>query len=82
MARFRTSVAVHFGSTRVAAGRTVADSPANSVSGDVIWNGLSASSLPLGMVPLDAGGTTMKNASPWAGTPIPCTISGVNSIDA
>jgi hypothetical protein len=32
------------------------------------------------LVPLDPSATTLRNASAYAATPLPCTISGVNSI--
>jgi hypothetical protein len=83
LARFRSLSAVYVDATavgRIPAGRTIADSQANAVAGDVIWNGLVAANLPAGFVPLDAGGTTMRSASPWATTPFPATITGTDSI--
>lgn len=83
MARFRTSAAFYsdaVGVGRVGAGRTVADSQANAVAGDVIWTGLTSASLPQGMIPLDGAATTMKAASPWANTPLSATILGADSV--
>ena len=81
MARFRCQAAVHFGSVRVKAGGTLADSVTNSQPGDAIWTGLNAATLFCGAVPLDGSGTTMFNASRWAGT-TPGQPSGRDSIDA
>jgi len=83
MARFRTSGAFYsdaVGVGRISAGRTIADSQANALPGDVIWAGLNSNSLPQGMIPLDASATTMKASSPWANTPLAATILGVDSV--
>jgi hypothetical protein len=80
MARFRCNQAVHFGSTRIQAGKTIADTQANAQVGDVVFPGLSSQSLPPGCVPLDGGGTTMKNASPLVNEPIRSWITGADSI--
>ena len=82
MARFMTTRAFHFGSTRVRAGKTIADSQANAQSGDYVWTGMSSATLPQGFTPLDASATTMKNASKWAGVAAELTITGADSIDA
>jgi len=82
MARFRMQQsAFHFGSMRVRAGETLADSSANSQPGDVVWTGLNVNTVPHGAVPIDASGTTMFNASRWAGTTWGWA-SGSASIDA
>jgi hypothetical protein len=81
MARFRLQQAFHFGSVRVRAGGTLADSQANAVGNDAVYTGLNANSVPYGAVPLDGSATTMFNASRWAGTSPP-QPSGVQSIDA
>lgn len=84
MARFRTMVSLYVDGPavgRIRAGRTICDSQATAMPGDVIWSGLNSGSLPAGFVPLDAAATTMRNASQWASTPIPATILGVDSID-
>jgi hypothetical protein len=81
MARFRMTQAFHFGSVRVKAGGTLADSQANAVAGDAVYTGLNANSVPYGAVPLDGSATTMFNASRWAGTS-PGQPTGVSSIDA
>jgi hypothetical protein len=84
MARFRTTASFYadaVGVGRVRAGRTVADSAANSVAGDVIWSGLNSQTLPQGMTPLDASANSMRAASRWAGTPIANACYGVDSID-
>jgi hypothetical protein len=82
MARFRMTRAFHFGGTRVSGGMVIADSGANAVSGDFIWTGLNSVTVPFGAIPLDGSATTMFNASRWAGTLPPATISGVDSISA
>ena|SRR5438093_5179019 len=83
LARFRTTSAFYadaIGVGRVGAGRTVADSVANSVSGDVVWTGLSAQSLPRGFTPLDAAAVNLRAASQWANTPIATACYGADSI--
>jgi hypothetical protein len=84
MARFRTTASFYadaIGVGRVRAGRTVADSQANAVPGDVVWSGLNAQSLPAGFTPLDASATSMRAASQWAGTPVGNVCLGVDSVD-
>jgi hypothetical protein len=84
MARFRTTQSFYcdaVGVGRVRAGRTVADSQSAAQPGDVVWNGLSAQSLPAGMVPLDGPASVMKAASMWAGEPAATVILGVHSVD-
>jgi hypothetical protein len=79
MARFMTTRAVHFGSTRVRAGKTIADS---QQPGDVVWTGLTSATLPQGFNPLDASATTMKSQSKWGTALADTTITGADSIDA
>jgi hypothetical protein len=67
MARFRMQAAFHFGSVRVKAGGTIADSLANSLPGDAVYTGLTAATVPYGAVALDGGASTMLAASRWAG---------------
>jgi hypothetical protein len=84
MARFRTTSAFYVDSAgvgRVRAGRTVADSQANAVAGDVVWPGLNSVSLPRGMTPLDTSAQTMRDASQWAGLPVANVCFGVDSVD-
>jgi hypothetical protein len=61
------------------AGTTYADTQGNAVAGDVVWIGMSSGSMSPGLIPLDAGATTMKNASPSAGNNL-ARPDGVNSI--
>jgi hypothetical protein len=79
MARFRTVQAFHFGSTRIPAGRTIADTQGNALPGDIVWP-VTSQNLPAGFVPLDGLATTMKAASPLAAENVRCTITGVDSI--
>jgi hypothetical protein len=64
MARFRMTYAFHYGSVKVVAGKTLADSVANRQPGDAIWTGLTAATVPKGAVALDASATTMYSTSP------------------
>ena len=81
MARF-VLLAAHFvGSTRLKAGRTIADTQGNAIAGDYVWLGLSSSNITPDMQPLDGGATTMKSGSQYANTPVRCTCTGVSSID-
>jgi len=63
MARFRMTQAFHFGSVRVKAGGTLADSQANALAGDAIYTGLNANSVPLGAVPLDGSEAALMRDS-------------------
>jgi hypothetical protein len=84
MARFRTTASFYadaIGVGKVRAGRTVADSVANSQPGDVVWTALNSVSLPAGFTPLDASADTMRAASRWAGVPVGIACYGVDSID-
>ena len=81
MARFKLQQAFHFGSVRVKAGGTLADSQANAQTGDAVYTGLTAETLPPGCIALDASATSMLAASKWAGI-TPGAPSGRDSIDA
>jgi len=84
MARFKLLSSFYadaVGVGRVRAGRTVADSQANALPGDVIWTQLNSNSIPRGFVPLDASASAMFAASQWAGTPVAATILGADSVD-
>jgi hypothetical protein len=83
MARFRTVSAcyVDYGCIgKIRGGSTVADSQAAAQSGDVVWPQLNSGSLPPGFIPLDAGATAIKAASPLANEVIRCCIVGGDSI--
>jgi hypothetical protein len=79
MARFGSTVAFVVGGKRHKAGTTYCDSKANQIGTDIIWAGMSSSTMSPGLVPLDGSATSMKNASVYASTPIPL-IDGANSI--
>ena len=82
MARYRSVAAFVIGHARYKAGTTFADTSGNAIAGDVVWAScaLSGSMSPF-LVPLDGAATTVKNASVFANSPVPCTITGVNSVD-
>ena len=88
MARFQLYGAHVFGAIRVRAGKTIADTAANAQPGDVVVGPLTSSSVTPTMSPLDAAATALKGGSLYPGAPLypeqqmPCTISGVASIDA
>jgi hypothetical protein len=82
MARFRSVAAFIIGHAKYKAGTTFADTVGNSVAGDVIWAGCgSSASMSPALVPLDGAATVVKNGSVFANYAVPCTISGVNSIE-
>jgi hypothetical protein len=82
MARWGSTAAFVLNGKRYKAGQTFADTAGSALPGDVVYapfgsvNGLS----PM-LVPLDAGAIALKAGSRFAGSQIPCCISGVNSID-
>jgi len=80
MARFRVQKAFSTAQERFYAGQVVTDTIPLTVVSDRYWSGLSAATLPSGLIPLDASATSMKNASAWAGEVLPATILGVDSI--
>jgi hypothetical protein len=82
MSRVLLYAAHVFGANRVRAGKTIADTVANSVPGDVIVGPLTSSSVTGIMSPLDGAATALKGGSPYSGAVMPCTISGAASIDA
>jgi hypothetical protein len=79
MARFGSTVAFVVQGKRYKAGQTYADAAVNALPGDVIWVGMSSASMSPGLVPLDAGATTMKGSSVYAGKTT--CIDGANSIE-
>jgi hypothetical protein len=79
MARFGSTVAFVVDGRKYKAGTTYADTAGNALAGDVVWVGMSSSTMSPGLIPLDGGATTMKNASPHAGIQFP-RPDGVNSI--
>ena len=78
MARFGSTVAFVVGGHRYKAGTTFCDTKANQLAGDVIWAGMSTTSMSPGLVPLDGTATTMKAGSVFAGKTT--NIDGANSI--
>jgi hypothetical protein len=83
MSRFRTTQSFYcdaVGVGHVKAGSTVCDNQVLSVSGDVIWSGLTSQSLPPGFVPLDPAAVALKAASPLANEIIRCCITGTDSV--
>lgn len=81
MARFGSTVAFVVGGKRHKAGTTYADTLANAIAGDIIWAGMSSTTMSPGLVPLDGAATSMKSSSVYATTQIP-RIDGANSITA
>ena len=82
MPRFNLLAAHVFGAVRVRAGKNIVDTVANAQPGDVIVGPLTSSSVTPTMAPLDAPATALKNASQYAGAPVPNAITGVSSIVA
>jgi hypothetical protein len=81
MARYRALGAFVVGGKRYKAGQAFADTAASAQAGDVVWNITSANFSPM-LVPLDAGAIAIKAGSVHAGSNIPATITGANSIEA
>jgi len=81
MARFGSTVAFVVGGKRHKAGQTYADTKANALAGDVIWAGMSSSTMSPGLIPLDGSATSMKAASVYNGVQTNL-IDGANSIGA
>ena len=79
MARFTSTLAFVVGHVRYKAGTTFADTLANAVAWDIIWNGMSSTTMSPGLIPIDGAATIMKNASVYAGNNFP-RPDGVNSI--
>jgi hypothetical protein len=80
MARFQLLASHVFGGIKVTGGKTIADTAANAVSGDVVVGALTSSSVTGTMRPLDAPATALKSGSQYSATQMPCSIDGVNSI--
>jgi hypothetical protein len=81
MARFGSTVAFVVDGKRHRAGTTYCDTKANQVGNDIIWTGMSSSSMSPGLIPLDGSATSMKAASPYSGIQTNL-IDGANSITA
>lgn len=81
MARFQSVASMVVNHKSYKAGTIFVDTVANKIAGsDIVWTGMSSSTMSPALIPLDASATTMKNGSPFATSPIP-TITGRNSID-
>jgi hypothetical protein len=81
MARFGSTVAFVVDGKRHKAGTTYCDSKANQVGNDIIWAGLSSTSMAPGLIPLDGSAVSMKAASVYSGIQTNL-IDGANSIGA
>jgi hypothetical protein len=81
MARFGSTVAFVVDGKRHRAGMTYCDSKANQLAGDIIWTGLSSSTMSPGLIPLDGSAVSMKAASVYSGVQTNL-IDGANSIGA
>jgi hypothetical protein len=79
MARFGSTVAFVVGGKRHKAGTTYADTLANAVGNDIVWAGMSSSTMSPGLIPLDGAATSMKAASVYSGKSVNL-IDGANSI--
>jgi hypothetical protein len=79
MARFGSTVAFVVGGKRHKAGQTYCDTKANQIGTDVIWAGMSSSTMSPGLIPLDGAATSMKSASVYSGIQTNL-IDGANSI--
>jgi hypothetical protein len=80
MARFGSTVAFVVGHVRYKAGTTFADSKANAIGNDVVWPGLSSSSMSPGLIPLDGTATSMKSGSVYSGIST-ARPDGANSVE-
>jgi len=82
MARWQGLAAFVIGHVKYKAGTKYADTVGNAQAGDVVYApfGTAGGISPM-LAPLDGAATALKNASAFSGVPIPCTITGVNSID-
>jgi len=82
MARWQSTAAFVIGHIKYKAGTKYADTVGNALAGDVVYApfGTSGGISPM-LTPLDGAATALKNSSAFANYPIPCTITGVNSID-
>jgi hypothetical protein len=80
MARFGSTVAFVVAGRKYKAGQTYADTVGSALVGDVVWVGLDSTKMSPGLIPLDAGATSMIAGSRFAGTQS-YRIDGANSID-
>jgi len=82
MARWQGLAAFVIGQKKYKAGQTYADTSGNALAGDVVYApfGTAGGISPM-LLPLDGAATTLRGSSAFATHPIPCTITGVNSID-
>jgi hypothetical protein len=82
MARVRLTKSHYINGLHLRAGTTIADSSGAALPGDVVWTGLNQQSFSNAMEALDAGATTIKNASRFPAGPMQGFISGAESIQA
>jgi hypothetical protein len=82
MARWQGLAAFVIGHRKYPAGQKYADTVGNALAGDVVYApfGTSGGISPM-LVPLDGAATALRSASAFASYSLPCTITGVNSID-
>ena len=81
MARFRLLASHSFGHKSYKAGTVICDGT-GAQAGDVIVSNFTANNVSNAMVALDAGATTLKNASRFPQGPTIAYPDGANSIDA
>jgi hypothetical protein len=81
MARFQLAESFHVKDRRAKAGQVICDGT-SCQTGDLVWTGLNSGTYQPYMVPLDAGATTIKNASKFASVAAPTWITGAHSVDA
>jgi len=81
MARWQGQASFIIAHRKYPAGTKYADTVGNAQAGDVVYApfGTAGGISPL-LVPLDGAATALRNSSAFANVPIPCTITGVNSI--
>jgi len=80
MARFGSTVAFVVSGRKYKAGQTYADTQVNALAGDVVWLGMSSSTMSPGLIPLDGAATSMKAGSIHVGKQVNL-IDGANSIE-
>ena len=81
MARFQLLAAHFIADKRYKAGTVLCDGTSCQAT-DRIWSGLNSGTITNDMLALDAGATTIRNASKYAGLSQRVTCDGVSSIDA
>jgi len=81
MARMRLQQGAVINHKKWPPGTTFADSGGAALAGDQVWTGLNSTSWAPYMIDLDAGATTIKNASRFANV-APPRPDGVTSIEA